>query len=592
MDFASLRHLQTSMAHIDGLVHQAVERAQAAGRDPTDALRGLIISEDEVATHLSREALAGLWPADSESAVPLTPFDPDPHLPFNRLAHIFGLSLLDCYILLLVLAPELDRRYERLYAYLQDDVSQRRPTVNLMMNMLGHDVPARYAVWECLKPQMPLRAHHLIECLPNPNHYEPAFIAYQLKVDHRILAELLGDSTPDVRLDDAVTRFNPDLAPPPQTLDLISLTRALAEAPMVYLQGAAGTGRRATAAQLCDPLVQVDLARLQSLPIPFELAWQLAIREARLVGGALLLDNWESCLEEDGQPPAKLWDALLAFAHTVFICGAEDWEPYNTLRQRRLLRFRFELPDFNERQRLWQQYLPDAEPDGLEELAGKFRFTSGQIARAVNTAADLAESRAEPISLADLYAGAQAHSSLRLGDMARRIVPRYDWADLVLPPDPLAQLREIRERAQYAHRVHDEWGYGAKVAPTTGVSALFAGESGTGKTMSAEVIASDLGLVLYKIDLSTVVSKYIGETEKNLECDLRRGAGQQRHPLLRRSRRASSANAPKSRTPTTATPTSRSPTCCSASKRTMASPSWRPTCARTWTKPLPAASIL
>jgi SpoVK/Ycf46/Vps4 family AAA+-type ATPase len=100
--------------------------------------------------------------------------------------------------------------------------------------------------------------------------------------------------------------------------------------------------------------------------------------------------------------------------------------------------------------------------------------------------------------------------------MARRIIPRYSWDDLVLPPDQIAQLREIRERAQFAYRVQDEWGYGRKVAPTAGVSALFAGESGTGKTMSAEVIAYDLGLVMYKIDLSSVVSKYIGETEKNL----------------------------------------------------------------------------
>ncbi|HLV34691.1 MAG TPA: ATP-binding protein [Spirillospora sp.] len=513
MNLDSLRHLQAAMSRIDGLVHEAVTRAQAAGRDPTDALRGLIISEDEVQAHLSSEGLAGLW-AGGDSPLALAPIEPD--LPFARMARIFNLSLLDSYILLLVLAPELDRRYERLYAYLQDDVSQRRPTVNLVMNMLGHDVPARFAVWERLKPEMPLRTHHLIECLPNPNQYEPVFISYQLKVDHRILAYLLGDDAMDARLDDTTRLAVADLPPTLPDSVLEPIYRALANAPMVYMQGPEGSGRRATAAALCQPLVQVDLTRLQTLPIGFERAWELAVREARLIGAGLLLYEWESCLEENGQPPARLWETLLNFERPIFLCGQATWEPHDVNRPRRLLRLNFAVPPKPERQRLWAQYVDSVDPALLDELAGKFRFTPGQIARAVNTAADLATSRGETITMNDLYAGAQAHSSLRLGDMARRIIPRYDWDDLVLPPDQIAQLREIRERAEYAYRVQDEWGYGHKVAPNAGVSALFAGESGTGKTMSAEVIARDLGLVLYKIDLSSVVSKYIGETEKNL----------------------------------------------------------------------------
>jgi SpoVK/Ycf46/Vps4 family AAA+-type ATPase len=105
---------------------------------------------------------------------------------------------------------------------------------------------------------------------------------------------------------------------------------------------------------------------------------------------------------------------------------------------------------------------------------------------------------------------------MKLGRLARRVVPRYMWDDLILPPDRLEQLREICSRVRYAHTVNERWGYGHRVAAAPGVTTLFAGESGTGKTLAAEVIANDLGLALYKIDLSTVVSKYIGETEKNL----------------------------------------------------------------------------
>src|SRR5690606_16350704 len=248
---------------------------------------------------------------------------------------------------------------------------------------------------------------------------------YQLKVDHRILAYLLGDDAMDARLDDTTRLAVADLPPTLPDSVLEPIYRALANAPMVYMQGSVGSGRRATAASLCQPLVQVDLTRLQTLPIGFERAWELAVREARLIGAGLLLYEWESCLEENGQPPARLWETLLNFERPIFLCGQATWEPHDVNRPRRLLRLNFAVPPKPERQRLWAQYVDSVDPALLDELAGKFRFTPGQIARAVNTAADLATSRGETITMNDLYAGAQAHSSLRLGDMARRIIPRY-----------------------------------------------------------------------------------------------------------------------------------------------------------------------
>jgi SpoVK/Ycf46/Vps4 family AAA+-type ATPase len=115
-----------------------------------------------------------------------------------------------------------------------------------------------------------------------------------------------------------------------------------------------------------------------------------------------------------------------------------------------------------------------------------------------------------------LYAGSRAQSHRNLSDMAVKIDPRYDWNRIILPPDPLSQLREIADRMQHAIRVYDEWGFEGGIANAQGMKVLFAGQSGTGKTMAAEVIANELGLDLFKIDLSAVVSKYIGETEKNL----------------------------------------------------------------------------
>jgi SpoVK/Ycf46/Vps4 family AAA+-type ATPase len=117
----------------------------------------------------------------------------------------------------------------------------------------------------------------------------------------------------------------------------------------------------------------------------------------------------------------------------------------------------------------------------------------------------------------DLFAAARAHSNVRLAALAKKIAPRFSWEDIVLPDDQLALLREIINTVRGRPKVLDTWGVGEKLASSRGVTVLFSGPPGTGKTMAAEIIADELGLDLYKIDLSTVVSKYIGETEKNIE---------------------------------------------------------------------------
>src|SRR5262245_8856849 len=208
MNYRSFASLQNSLLEIDKLIRAAVLRAQTAGHDPTDAMRGLIISDDEVDGYLARPALAGLWP-DSEvphpaETLPQINLNEDPL--FASLAYSFHLNPLDTILLLVCLAPELDRRYERLYGYLQDDVSQRWPTVNLLMNLLGQGVEARLAVWERVQPDRPLRQQHLIECFQDASRQQSPFLAYRVKVEQRIVSYLLGDAAPDERLRQAVRR--------------------------------------------------------------------------------------------------------------------------------------------------------------------------------------------------------------------------------------------------------------------------------------------------------------------------------------------------------------------------------------------------
>jgi len=155
-------------------------------------------------------------------------------------------------------------------------------------------------------------------------------------------------------------------------------------------------------------------------------------------------------------------------------------------------------------------------------VAAKFRLTGGQIRDAAATARSLARGR-DPhhpnigrLESADLYAACRLQSNQKLTALAQKITPRYTWSDIVLPAGRLEQLREICNSMRHRPRVYEEWGFDRKLSLGKGLNVLFAGPPGTGKTMAAEVLAGDLGLDLYKIDISAMVSKYIGETEKNL----------------------------------------------------------------------------
>jgi SpoVK/Ycf46/Vps4 family AAA+-type ATPase len=176
--------------------------------------------------------------------------------------------------------------------------------------------------------------------------------------------------------------------------------------------------------------------------------------------------------------------------------------------------------------RIWNHYVNGSAPTSLplDQLAGQFEFNAAQIRDAVASGMDRARSSGRALSAEDLFLAARQHSNPNLAGLAQKISPRYAWEDIVLPEDQRAMLREIVATVRGRPKVLDDWGLGRKLVPSRGVTILFSGPPGTGKTMAAEILAGELGLDLYKIDLSSVVSKYIGETEKNLERIFRQAA--------------------------------------------------------------------
>jgi ATP-dependent 26S proteasome regulatory subunit len=457
-----------------------------------------------------------------------------------ELARLFDLTAFDVDVVLTCLAPELDRGYERLYAYLHDDVTRRQPTVELVLDLLCPDLQTKVAVRPRFTAVAPLLRHHLVHLGEEPDQRSASWLGRTVQLDPRVARFLLGDDA----VDDRLQPFS-RLVPPAAGLDELvlpealrrQLTRLVEHARtdgrdlVLYCQGSDGVGKQAAAAACCrvlgGPLLVVDGKRLAASGVDqFTTLAGLIDREARLLGAFLYWEDFDALLADERDAHlATLLPILDAHPGPVFLSGATAWEPANALRGVTFVRLQFPQPGARERLQLWRAALSgDAtatlDPGlDLAAVAGMFRLSDGQIRDAAATGRNLARARdpvAPQVTRADLHAACRLHSNRKLAELAQRISPHHSWDDIVLPADQMAQLREAHDQIRHRAVVYDAWGFDAKLAMGKGLGILFAGPPGTGKTMAADVLAGALGLDLYKIDLSTVVSKYIGETEKNL----------------------------------------------------------------------------
>jgi hypothetical protein len=557
-DDLSLAHLQAELARIDARIRREVQRWQQAGQDPHDAFRGLKVTDDEAVGLLERpfgaswgqtvplgppaEGFAAAEAAAERQARDLARRAEKAGRPLrlNQLAAAFELDRFALDAFLVCLAPTLDLRYERLYGYLQDDVTRRRPTVNLVLDLLCDPGPGRLRHLTAFADDAPLLAHNLVERVAEPGS-APPLLAQALAPDEAVVAWLLGGYQPHAVLGRHAQLLPP--APDPedallagepgrQLAALLAAGPAAPAAPVGVLHGPDHTGQQAAlrllGAAAGRQLLKVELARLAGPELTPLRAVRAALRDARLTGAIPCLCDWDTCLaaEPAGVPLPEVLDEVLRFPGLVVLAGQAAWQPDGLERDRQLVWVEFPLPDFERRQALWAHFarrrlgLPAGKPLpaalDLPNLAGQFMLSAAQIAEAVAAAADRAAQRGTPLDRQDLFLAARSNSLPSLATLAHKIQPRYSWSDIVLPADQLSLLREIIATVRGRPVVLEAWGVGQKLASSAGVTVLFAGPPGTGKTMAAEIIAAELGLELYKIDLSTVVNKYIGETEKNL----------------------------------------------------------------------------
>jgi hypothetical protein len=523
MDTSAVVYLQQALIVIDKLIEESIRRAEAAGFDASDGLRGLIVHPAELQKLLASPTMASLWEGSPAAQIRLSlPPTDDQSLPLLAMVDSFGLNAIDVFILLLALAPDVDRRYERIFAFLQDDVSLRRASVHLIMNLLGGDVAQRTAVWQRMQVGMPLRDHGLIVLEAAPNRPNSAALTQLVRVDERVVGHVMGDNGIDERILNAVEFMTENAHSHIAPAQLQVLSEQFVHAPLIAMQGRQMLEMTETALMLCAahrmPLLRIRGADLKRPDQPLLPEWRLALREGYLQRAALLVTDWDDLLDDKRKFPRECWKLLVRYPAPVFLCMSEMWEPDDAHRQRRMLRLKFAIPDFDARLAIWRSALGSTRiaESVLHELAARYRFDRTQVSRAVQHARDLVASDGAVLDDKTLQSGAQALSRIHLGQYARHVEARANWSNLILPAEQVIILRELIDRARLGHVVQNEWGFGSGFTKANGISALFAGDSGTGKTLSAQVIAGELGLPLYKIDLSGVVSKYIGETEKNL----------------------------------------------------------------------------
>lgn len=544
-----LEYLAVELARVDLRLRRAVDHWRRAGQDPSDVFRGLYVSDDQAGALLARP-LAASWgdtvapsPGDEatfQELVTRAEGEADRLLDaaqksgwtprLRSLRQTFHLNQFEFDAFLLCLAPDLDLRYERIFGFLQDDVTRKRPSVNLVLEMLVEPGPERIEAIGMFADEANMLRHQLIEKNRASDGDTEGLLSQSLAVDKTVAYWLLGRYRPHPDMNGQMTLLDPQ---PDPTDRLVagkiseSVIDAAGEGAVVSFHGPDVASQEAAARVLADKLarrlLKVDLRGLIGAGIPPRRAVELALRDARLVEGLAYLMGWESLAnsEQDGSELDGGWLLRTVCEHPgpVVVGGRGRWRPRGAGRSRRVLEMAFPVPDYRRRRELWGHFFGQQEKGGgvdLMSLAGQFELTSGQIRDAVASAHDRAAERRGPVRIEDLSAASRRHSLPNLGQLARKIEPRFGWADIVLPADQLALLREIVDTVRGRPIVLDDWGVGRKLASSRGVTVLFAGPPGTGKTMGAEIIAGELGLDIYKIDLSTVVSKYIGETEKNL----------------------------------------------------------------------------
>ncbi len=459
--------------------------------------------DDHEWVHREREAARRVRSAEGDLPSPSA---------LDTLCATFGLSPFERDVVLLAAGPELDGSFASAWGG-GGAHDGEMPTFALALSALTDPH------WSAITPGGPLRHWRLVELGPGSG-----VTTGGLRIDERILHVLAGVQQLDERLDGIVdVASGTGALPPSQRAAVDSVVRIWTQPgrlpTIVQLCGPDRAARTAVAGAACASIgIPLNVLRIEALPLAAaeqELIRRLCERETALTGCALLLD----CDPGDARLDEAAFGAGLRFADRfrgrVLLAAREPVVGFD----RPSVRVDVQKPASHEQRAIWASAL---QPMGhalngeVDDVVGQFDLSTRSIEAAASMVLATPALDGDRDLSRILWDASRSQARPRLDDLAQRIEPAAAWDDLVLPESQRQSLREMIVHARYRSRVYRDWGFVDKGLRGLGISALFSGPSGTGKTMAAEVLAGELRLDLYRIDLSSVVSKYIGETEKNL----------------------------------------------------------------------------
>ena len=549
----SMEHILAEMRRLDLMLRRAVliSRQSRTGDTPEE-FRGLVISEQNVDHILENvDFLGDVWKLDESVAKSAETVDQElakrqdeirsrmqasaeagTKLALPHLATCFGLSPAEVDLLLIAIGPELDLRYETLYAYLQNDVTRRNASVNLALDLICRSEDEKIKARQLFSSDAPLIHFRLIELHEESYDRHPTKLRHFLRMDPTVTRFLLERQPRQSGAGQLIVAENEiaDLETSEVCRqELQNLADALdkngTELAIVQMWGGLNAPLKDAASALSHAIhkdvLYVELNKLEGDPATL-------IRDATLWDNLLVMDRSQPVSAEVEQINKTQLESQLLMSITesdltvVFLSADEQFlKPPGSVH---LWRLKVEPPDFTQRLAEWEKALakvPDADADRLADL---FTFGGKQIQQA----ASLAQTRAtlrDPLhpqsTMDDVLAAVRDLTSPNIERFAVPIEPRFEWKDIVLPPEQMKQLRGLAARVKFRSVVHNKWEFGTKMSRGRGLAAIFTGPPGTGKTCTAEVLAKELSLRLFQIDLAAVLDKYIGVAEQRLSLIFR-----------------------------------------------------------------------
>ena len=456
-------------------------------------------------------------------------------LPLARLAQLFRLSPIEETAVVACLAPELDSKYAKVYSYLEDDLTRRLPSIDLILKLSRLRIGADASESLLFSTHAPIFRWQLVTAAT-----ERDIVSHRrtqgLVLDARVLAFLTGAPQIDSRIVPFLRkgRIEQDFSSSGIAEKLNAFVKSKKRKLVVYFYGPASSeGERLAQETCCDldvGLLRFDIGELLdgtlSSGLSFSDALTRLFREALLQPAAVYLSGFEKVL---GDPRSAtclhaLEELLREASWLTFLEGQRLWMMPAISEDLAFVPFSLPIPGYESRREKWTALLDGGpgsiRPEDLQTIAARYRFTFGEMQQTLRLAhcqSDLRPPEESALKVDDLVWACRIRSHASFGGLARSIEPRATWNELVLPEPVLQQLREICAQVRKRAIVFHHWGFDRRLSMGKGLYALFAGPSGAGKTLAAEVVAGSLGLDLLKVDLSATVSKYIGETEKNLQ---------------------------------------------------------------------------